>query len=114
MNTAYDFTHNGGRPLDSHYLDDCFVDIQRDEDQNINAELYDPESNYGLNVTANHVVNAMQLYAPVDKPFVAIEPQMNFPDPFNKSIWSEKNTGIKMLKENEEMDYTVKINLFQK
>ncbi len=113
-NTEYDFSTDKERPLQTLYLDDCFTDFQKDNKGNKCVELYDPDTNYGLKVTANHVINAFQFYAPPDKPFIAIEPQMNLPDPFNKSIWKEKDCGVKILKKNEEFSYVVKVQLFCK
>ena len=113
-NTKHDFVSNGGKTLGSMYLDDCYVDLQKNGIHETVTTLYDPSSNYGLNVSANHVVNAVQIYAPTDKSFVAIEPQMNLPDPFNRSVWGERDTGMKILKENEETTYSVRVSLFQK
>lgn len=110
--TVYDFSRRGGRLLGSLYLDDCFTDLHRDNNGDTNVEIFDPVCNYGLKVSANNVINAVQVYAPLDKPYIALEPQMNLPDPFNTSVWGERETGMTVLGENEEVTFTAAVSLF--
>ena len=70
------------------------------------------EKKYGVQVVANRVIRAVQVYAPCDKDFVAIEPQMNYGDPFNREIWSGRNTGIAILKPGKALEYKVQVSVF--
>jgi galactose mutarotase-like enzyme len=110
--TDYDFTQSHGKPLDELYLDDCFINLQEGQSGTIEMSLYDPEVNYGVNVTANDVVNAVQLYSPKQENFIAIEPQINLPDQYNRKIWGDRDTGITILKKDEELLYKVAVQLF--
>ena len=110
--TDYDFSQNSGKPLDELYLDDCFIDLQKGLNENTEITLYDPEANYGVKVRANNVVNAVQLYSPDHENFIAIEPQINLPDQFNKKVWGDRDTGITILKKNKELLYQVAVQLY--
>jgi aldose 1-epimerase len=82
--TDYDYNAPGGVALDDHFLDDNFSHLQRTNGA-IDVKLIDPESNYGLTVSAlSPEIRTMQAYAPKDTSFVAIEPQFNYVDPFGK------------------------------
>ncbi len=113
-NSPFDFGSNSGQELGTLFLDDCFTNLKRDEKNNCRTTLYDSKYNYGVDITANDSVKAFQVFAPVDQPFVAIEPQMNLPDPFNNNIWNDRDTGMIFLKPGEFKTYTVKVALFQK
>ena len=81
--TPYDFSPPGGAPLGSLFLDDCFVDLVRSPDGCVVTEIHDPEAGYGLRVTTDSPgLQAVQVYAPVDSGFIALEPQTNWIDPF--------------------------------
>jgi galactose mutarotase-like enzyme len=109
--TAYDFQGGAGQPLGSLYLDDCFVDLQP-EGGKATAMLIDPAAGTGLALTApTPPVTAFQVYAPPDKPFVAIEPQFNWSDPFGAQ-WRGANAGMVVLKPGERTSYSVRVELF--
>lgn len=109
--TAYDFAARAGRPLADQYLDDCFVDLTSGGGPAA-ASLTDPAAGYGLAITAAAPpVTAFQVYAPVDKPFVAIEPQYNWTDPFGAE-WRGRKTGMALLTPGERTTYTVRLALF--
>jgi aldose 1-epimerase len=92
--TAYDFSAREGRALGDLYLDDCFLDLSRDVLGEVTATIDDPASGLRLSVTsASPEVSACQVYAPLDKPFVVIEPQFNLADPFS-SVWGGRHTGM--------------------
>jgi len=38
------------------------------------------------------------MYAPPTKNFVAIEPQYNLSDPFDRKVWGNQDTGVVYLK----------------
>ncbi len=113
--TVYDFSMPGGRALGDLYLDDCFVDLGRSAEgtSEIVAEIVDPEASYGLRIIGNSpAIKAIQIYAPPDKSFVALEPQLNWADPFG-SVWgSNADTGMVILQPGEEVVYGVRLELF--
>ncbi len=62
------------------------------------AELRDPQSNYGLRITAmTPAIKAMRAYAPAGADFVSIEPQFNYDDPFGREWASDEDTGMVVL-----------------
>ena len=89
--TPYDFTAADGKPLGSMFLDDCFTDLQRDPEGRVVVNVTDPAANYGVHIMGlSPDINAIQVYAPPDKDFVAVEPQFNLGDPFNKKVWATR------------------------
>lgn len=111
--TPYDFTPAGGAPLNKLFLDDCFLDLEKDPSLRAVAEIIDPAANYGLRVIgASPQIRAFQVYAPVDKPFVALEPQFNLADPYSP-IWKGQDTGMVTIKPGERVAYTVILELFK-
>jgi aldose 1-epimerase len=110
--TAYDFTAPEGKALGDLTIDDCFTDLQNDPDHSATVELVDPAAKYGLRVRAlSPHIRAIQVYAPPDKNFVAIEPQFNFADPY-KRIWHGQDTGVVLLQPNHSAVWHVRIELF--
>jgi aldose 1-epimerase len=111
--TPYDFTAPDGAALGGLFMDDCFTDLTRDPDGSATIELMDPASNYGLRirVLSTHV-KAVQVYAPPDKNFVAIEPQFNLADPFNRRIWHGTDTGMVILEPGRTTSWHVRLELF--
>ena len=53
----------------------------------------------------------MQVYAPPDKAFAAIEEQSNFADPFS-SIWKGMDTGMITLAPGQGVTWKVRLELF--
>ncbi|MGH9594065.1 MAG: aldose 1-epimerase, partial [Bryobacteraceae bacterium] len=110
--SPYDFTAANGAPLGKMYLDDCFVLLQRDSSGATTAELIDPASHYGLRVEAlSNDITAFQAYAPLDKSYVALEPQFNWGDPFN-NVWQGAGTGMSILRPGQSVTYRVQLELF--
>ncbi len=110
--TPYDFTAPGGRALDTQYLDDNFSDLIRNPEGSTVSELIDPEANYGLRlITLSPQIKSIQVYAPPQKNFVAIEPQFNLPDPYNKN-WGNTNTGMVLLQPGQSVSWRVRLELF--
>jgi aldose 1-epimerase len=108
--TAYDFSPPEGRPLGDLYLDDCFVGL-RPHDRRAEAMLTDPAASLALRISAAvPPVTAFQVYAPPDKPFVAIEPQFNRADPFG-AVWHGEDTGMVLLRPGEATTYDVRVEL---
>jgi galactose mutarotase-like enzyme len=57
-------------------------------------------------------VRAVQVYAPLDKAFAAIEPQFNLADPYGE-IWPrDVDTGMAQLTPGESLDYQVRVQPF--
>jgi galactose mutarotase-like enzyme len=110
--SPYDFNGADGRALDELYLDDCFTDLVREEGRAV-VELLDPAAGLGLRITsATPQVKAVQVYAPLDKAFAAIEPQFNLADPFS-DIWPEGlDTGVARLAPGESLVYEVRVEPF--
>ncbi|HBL25259.1 MAG TPA: aldose 1-epimerase [Acidobacteria bacterium] len=110
--TPYDFSPPGGAPLGSLFLDDCFVDLVRSPDGCVVTEIHDPEAGYGLRVTTDSPgLQAVQVYAPVDSGFIALEPQTNWIDPFGAQWGPEVDTGMALLAPEETARYAVRLEL---
>lgn len=111
--TAYDFTRRGGAPLGSLNLDDSFVHLQPDPmDSGPIAELRDPESNYGLRITATSPsIMAIRVYAPADKSFVSIQPQLNYDDPLGHE-WEKEDTGMVVLEPGQTAQWRIRLEIF--
>jgi aldose 1-epimerase len=111
-NTPYDFTAPGGRELGTQYLDDNFSDLIRNADGSTVSEIIDPAANYGLRlITLSPKIKSIQVYAPPQKNFVAIEPQFNLPDPYNKN-WGNIDTGMVLLQPGQSVSWRVRLQLF--
>ncbi len=54
---------------------------------------------------------AVHCYAPPDQAFVAIEPQGNLADPFDRGIWRERDTGMEWLAPGHETERAVSLRL---
>lgn len=110
--TDYDFSGQGGGALGDLYLDDCFTALAR-EDGHCVVELIDPAAGLGLRIaSASPGVKAVQVYAPPEKAFVAIEPQFNLADPFS-DIWpADVDTGMVRLAPGERTTYEVSVAAF--
>jgi aldose 1-epimerase len=110
--TPYDFSRPGGRPLGDLRLDDCFVDLETAAGEAV-VEVVDPAAAYGLRVvSAAPPVRAIQVYAPVDGAFVAVEPQLNWGDPFGSQWGPDVDTGMALLAPGESVVYSVRLELF--
>jgi galactose mutarotase-like enzyme len=108
VGTPYDFAADRGRALGNLYLDDCFVDLDRSGPV---ATFSDPAAGMTLSLHAQAPVSAVQVYAPPDKAFAAIEPQFNWADPFG-SVWPDRtDTGMVWLQPGEEAIYAVDLTL---
>ena len=111
--TPYDFSRPGGRPLGDLRLDDCFVDLETAEGE-VTCEVIDPAAAYGLRVAAaSPPVRAVQVYAPLDGAFMAVEPQLNWADPFGSQWGAGVDTGMALLAPGESVTYSVRLELFE-
>jgi aldose 1-epimerase len=112
--TPYDFTAKGGAALGDLFMDDCFLQLRRGANGDaLLIEVTDPAANYGVRITPlSPHIKAVQVYAPPDKNFVAVEPQYNLADPYNKEIWGNTDTGMVSLKPGESTTWHVRLELF--
>lgn len=111
--TQYDFNPLEGGPLPDTLVDDSFVNLTPDTEGNVVSEIRDLGANYGMRVTAmSPHIRAIQVYSPVNKSFVALEPQFNYGDPFGKQ-WNGANTGMVTLAPGESVTWKVQLQLFQ-
>jgi galactose mutarotase-like enzyme len=111
--SAYDFTAPDGRPLGDLYLDDCFVDLTRTADGETLISILDPAAGYGLRIlSCSEQVSAIQTYAPPDKPFVVVEPQFNWADPYGTAWGADADTGMVELAPGQSVTYRVRVEPF--
>ena len=109
--TDYDFSAPGGQALDKIYLDDNYSVLDYDQGKTV-TELIDPAAKYGLRlITLTPKIKSIQVYAPPDKNFVAIEPQFNLPDPYNRN-WGNLDNGMVLLQPGESVTWRVRLELF--
>jgi aldose 1-epimerase len=110
--TPYDFSAPDGKALSDLFLDDCFLNLKREASGDAVIEISDPASKYGLRIRAlSPEIKAIQVYAPVDKSFVAVEPQFNLADPYKKE-WGKTDTGMVILKAGQSVSWRVRMELF--
>ena len=111
--TPYDFSGPQGAALGGLYLDDCFVDLDKTPAGETVVELLDPQAGHGLRIVSDSPeVSAVQTYAPPDQPFVVLEPQFNWADPFGP-LWNEPlGNGMVRLAPGAAVEYRVWLELF--
>jgi aldose 1-epimerase len=110
--TAYDVSVSSGLSLGKQYLDDTFVALSKDDQGRLEIQLLDPAARYGLRIMGvSKEINAVQVYSPSDKAFIAVEPQFNYADPFSP-VWKGQDTGMVKLKPGESVTYGVVLMLF--
>jgi aldose 1-epimerase len=111
--TPYDFTAPKGAALKDLFMDDCFTDIKREKDGTATIELTDPKAKYGLRIIAlSPHIKSVQVYAPPDKDYIAIEPQFNLADPYNKKIWGDRDTGMVNVAPGKSVAWHIRLELF--
>ena len=105
--TPLDFTPSDGAPLG----DSLLANYSKLEWSHGSADawLLDPKSNYGIRVrTLSPSVKTITAYSPKDRTFAAIEPEINFPDPFGKE-WKGMDTGMVTLQPGESIIWKVRL-----
>jgi galactose mutarotase-like enzyme len=109
--TPYDFAAPEGRAIGDTFYDDSFAGLTRTNGQ-VDVDLIDPAAHYGLHIQGlSPEIKTVQFYAPKDKPFVALEEQYNFGDPFS-SIWKGMDTGMVTLAPGQSTTWRVRLQLF--
>ena len=116
--SQYDFVKS--KPLGKLFLDDTFVDLNTEKSGRFVASLSDKSAAHSVTLSVlgtgpvslpGSRITAFQVYAPLDKPFVCIEPQYNWGDPLG-NIWpSPAAAGFVTLKPGEVTKYQVEIRL---
>lgn len=106
--TPYDF--RDGRTLGDLYLDDCFTDLER-RDGELDIGFQDPATDFALSLRSRSpAVNAVQVYAPPDRPVLVIEPQFNLANPFGRE-WGGRDAGMALLPPGESVVYDVELSV---
>ncbi|HVW76344.1 MAG TPA: aldose 1-epimerase [Alloacidobacterium sp.] len=109
--TKYDFNAPDGMPLKDMFLDDNFSTLKRTNGA-VEVSLTDPAANYGIHIEGESPeIKTVQVYAPPEKNFVAIEEQFNFGDPWGKE-WKGMDTGMVTLKPGQSVTWKCKLALF--
>lgn len=110
--TGSKFDFRQPRAMGDQFLDDCFLDLMREANDAVTAEIQDPASHYAIRITsASPAVKAYQCYAPPDKAFIVLEPQFNIGDPLNKTLWKDRDTGIVVLAPGHQVVYDATLEL---
>jgi len=111
--TPFDFTAPQGTALGTMFMDDAFTHLKRSTDGTVHIEIIDPKAHYGLRILGiSPEIKAIQVYAPPEKSYVAVEPQFNLADPFNKKLWGDRDTGMVWLKPGQSVTWHIKLELF--
>jgi aldose 1-epimerase len=77
------------------------------------AELRDPESDFGLRITAmTSNIKAMRVYAPAAANFICIDPQFNFEDPFGREWGKDEDTGMVVLQPGQAVQWKIRLEIF--
>jgi aldose 1-epimerase len=109
--TKYDFTEPAGKPLGDIFLDDNFSHLTRVNGKVV-VNLTDPAAHYGIHLEGlSDRINTIQVYAPPDKQFTAIEEQFNFADPFS-ALWGKMDAGMVTLSPGQSVTWKVRLELF--
>jgi galactose mutarotase-like enzyme len=109
--TRFDLRAVGGKQLGTEFFDDNWSNLDR-KGGAVTVEVIDPAAHYGVKIEGlSPEIKTIQMYAPPDKNFVAIEHQYNFADPFGKE-WNGMDTGMATLKPGESANWQVRLRLF--
>jgi len=109
--TRFDLRAAGGVPLGKNFFDDNWSHLAW-ANGGVSVQVIDPAAQYGVDLEGlSPEIRTIQMYAPPDKSFVAIEHQYNFADPFGKE-WGSMNTGMVTLKPGESTRWHVRLHVF--
>lgn len=109
--TPYDFRAPAGAPLDNHYYDDNWSNLQW-ENGAVTVRVVDPKAHYGVAIEGvSPEIKTIQMYSPPPAKFAAIEDQFNFADPFGKE-WHGMDTGMVTLKPGQSTKWHVRLRVF--
>jgi aldose 1-epimerase len=109
--TQYDLQSPDGAALAKNFYDDNWSHLER-KNGAVTVRVIDPAAHYGVDIQGlSPEIRTIQMYAPPDKQFVAIEHQFNFADPFGKE-WGGMNTGMVTLKPGQSTQWAVRLRVF--
>ena len=109
--TPYDFNAPAGKALGDQFLDDNFAHLKRTKGQ-VFVDVTDPAAVYGIHIQGlSPEIKTVQVYAPKEKSFIAVEEQYNFGDPFGKE-WKGMDTGMVTLNPGQSTTWKVRLELF--
>jgi galactose mutarotase-like enzyme len=109
--TRFDLNAPGGVALGKNYFDDNWNHLQW-KGGAATVEVIDSAANYGVKIEGlSPEVSAIQMYAPPEKSFAAIEHQYNLANPFGKE-WGSTNTGMVTLKPGQSTKWHVRLRVF--
>ena len=113
--TSYEVFSRTGGALHEMELDDSYVHLKAGTlSSGPEIELRDPAADYGLRVIAlTSNIRALHVYAPAGSPWVSIDPQTNYDDPFGREWDKDENTGLVVLQPGESMQWKIRLELFQ-
>ncbi len=101
----------GGRALANNFYDDNWSHLEW-KNGAVTTQVIDPAAHYGVDIEGlSPEIRTIQMYAPPDKNFVAIEDQYNFADPFSK-VWGNMNTGMVTLQPGQSTRWNVRLHVF--
>jgi galactose mutarotase-like enzyme len=109
--TKFDLRAPGGVALGTNSYDDNWNHLEW-KAGGVSAQLIDPAAHYGVDIEGlSPEIKAIQMYAPRDKPFIALEDQYNYGDPFGKE-WGSTDTGMVTLKPGQSTRWHVRLHVF--
>lgn len=109
--TQYNLQAPDGVALDHHFYDDNWSHLEWNNGV-VTVKVIDPAAHYGLEIQGlSPEIKTIQMYAPVDQHYVAIEDQYNFADPFGKE-WNGMDTGMVTLKPGQSTHWKVRLHVF--
>ncbi|HEY1766923.1 MAG TPA: aldose 1-epimerase [Terracidiphilus sp.] len=109
--TRYDLRAPGGVPLGNNFFDDNWSHLAW-KNGGVSVQVIDPAARYGVDIEGlSPEISSIQMYAPPDKSFVAIEHQYNLADPFGKE-WGSTDTKMVRLEPGQSTHWHVRLHLF--
>ncbi len=109
--TRYDLRAADGKPLAKEFFDDNWSHLNWTSGT-VTVKVIDPAAHYAVAIEGlSPEIKTIQMYAPPDKQFVAIEHQYNFADPFGKE-WGKMDTGMVTLKPGQSTKWHVRLRVF--
>jgi galactose mutarotase-like enzyme len=109
--TRFDLRGVAGVPLGTNFYDDNWNHLDW-VNKAVTVRILDVVAKYGVSIEGlSPEIKAIQMYAPPSRPFVAIEHQYNFGDPFGKE-WGKTDTGMVTLKPGQTTKWHVRLHVF--
>jgi galactose mutarotase-like enzyme len=110
--TKYDMSYVSGTALGTNFYDDNWNHLVWGAGKTATVRVLDPAAHYGIDIEGlSPEIKTIQMYAPPNKNFVAIEHQYNFANPFGKE-WDGIDTGMVTLKPGQRTKWQVRLHLF--